>query len=242
MEAALKGYVLREVDLTKAFARLVTRNLADRHPLNWPQTSEELCESFETFLPLECIFNAIALSLNDNWPINNNGMVSVAKNLSHKILNLVQGWEALTSHGRSPVNIAMGLTVNRLTGSKEASRLLHHSGVGISYNDVRQLINTWAEAVAMEHAQMVSPGFVKGRPVHVPFDNSDGRQQTLTGSQTIHLTTGKIFQTSFPGDKGTLPYTPYCYVFLVFLFYYVGGLHYYLLFGSDTDDTTLPSG
>ncbi len=209
VEAALKGHGLREVDLTKAFARLVRRKLADRHPLNWPPTTEELCESLETFLPLECIFNAIALSLNDKCPINENGIVNVPKDLNHKISSLAQGWEALTSHGRSPLNIAMGLTVNRITGSKETSRLLHRGGIGISYNDVRLLSNTWAEAVTMEHAQMLPPGFVKGRAVHITFDNSDGRQQTLTGSQTTHHTTGTIFQPSFPGDKGTRSYEPY---------------------------------
>ena len=208
VEAALKGHGLREFDLTKAFARLVRRKLANRHPLTWPPTTEELCESLETFFPLECIFNAIALSLNDKWPINENGIVSVPKDLNHKISSLAQGWEALTLHGRSPLNIAMGLTVNRLTGSKETSRLLHCGGIGISYNDVRLLSNSWAEAVTMEHAQMLPPGFVKGRAVHITFDNSDGRQQTLTGSQTTHHTTGTIFQPSFPGDKGTRLYEP----------------------------------
>ena len=167
VEAALKGHGLREVDLTKAFARLVRRKLADRHPLTWPSTTKELCESLETFLPLECIFNGIALSLNDKWPINENGIVNMPKDLNHKISSLAQGWEELTSHGRSPLNIAIGLTVNRLTGSKETSRLLHRGGIGISYNDVRLLSNTWAKAVTMEHAQMLPPGFVKGRAVHI---------------------------------------------------------------------------
>ena len=160
----------------------------------------------ETFLPLECILSAITLSLNDKWPTNENGIVNVPKDLNHKISSLAQGREALASHGRSPINIAMGLAVNRLTGNKEtSSRLLHRGGIGISYNDVRLLSNTWAEAVTMEHGQVLPPGCVNGT-----FDNSDSRQQTLTGSQTTHHTTGTIFQPSFPGDKGTCSYESLC--------------------------------
>ena len=84
----MKGSGLREVDLTNAFARFVRRKLADRHPLTWPPATEELCESLETFLPLECIFNAIALSLNDKWPINENGIFNLPKDLTHKISSL----------------------------------------------------------------------------------------------------------------------------------------------------------
>ncbi len=47
------------------------------------------------------------------------------------------------------------------------------------------------------------------KAVHITFDNSDGRQQTLTGPHTTHHTTGTIFQPSIPGDKGTLPYNQY---------------------------------
>jgi hypothetical protein len=36
--------------------------------------------------------------------------------------------------------------------------------------------------------------------VHVTFDNSDGKQQTLTGAHTTHHTTGTIFQTWHPGE------------------------------------------
>ena len=41
---------------------------------------------------------------------------------------------------------------------------------------------------------MLPPGFIQGRSVHITFDNSDGKQQTLTGSQTTHHTTGTICQ------------------------------------------------
>ena len=38
------------------------------------------------------------------------------------------------------------------------------------------------------------PGFCKGLPVHISIDNSDGKQQTLTGASTTHYTNGTVFQ------------------------------------------------
>ena len=46
----------------------------------------------------------------------------------------------------------------------------------------------------MEHKKMPPPGFIQGRSVHITFDNSHGKQHTLTWSQTTHHTTGTIFQ------------------------------------------------
>ena len=40
---------------------------------------------------------------------------------------------------------------------------------------------------------MLTPGFSSNEPIHVISDNSDGRQQTITGGHTIHHTTGTIF-------------------------------------------------
>jgi hypothetical protein len=52
----------------------------------------------------------------------------------------------------------------------------------------------------MEHKTMLPPGFITGRSVHVTFDNSDGKQQTLTGAHTTHHTTGTVFQVRYPQD------------------------------------------
>ena len=50
---------------------------------------------------------------------------------------------------------------------------------------------------------MLPPGFITGRSVHIKFDNSDDKQQTLTGAQTTHHTTGTIFQTAHVDDNPT---------------------------------------
>ena len=41
---------------------------------------------------------------------------------------------------------------------------------------------------------MLPKGFIPRRSVHVTFDNSDGKQQTLSGHHTTLHTTGTIFQ------------------------------------------------
>eukprot|EP00794_Sanderia_malayensis_P016352 gene16352-17996_t len=204
VNAALKGHGLREDDLTRAFARLVRRKLESKQPFNWPPTPDKLSKALENFTPLPCIFNAIAWSVSPNAPKNDFGLVTVGKSYVQKISAISQSWQGMASNDRAaPLNIALGLTVHRVTGSKETARLLHHAGLGISYSDIRLLNNTWANAVKMKHKHMLPPGFFPGKTLHVTFDNSDGRQQTLTGSSTTHHTTGTVFQISATNVQST---------------------------------------
>ncbi len=48
---------------------------------------------------------------------------------------------------------------------------------------------------------MLPPGFINGKMIHVTFDNSDGKQQTLTGTDTTHHTTGTVFLISKPFEE-----------------------------------------
>ena len=201
VEAAMKGHGMREDDLTKAFARLVQRKLESKDQLEWPPTPDQVCKSIENLIPLSCIFNAIAWSINPNKGKDHHGLVKVGKRHVEKVTALSQSWEAMVTGERAPLNIALGLTVHRLTGSKETSKLLHHAGIGISYSDVRMLNNIWAKSVKMDHKHMLPPGFINGKTIHVTFDNSDGKQQTLTGTDTTHHTTGTVFQISKSLEK-----------------------------------------
>ena len=73
----------------------------------------------------------------------------------------------------------MSLTLNRLTGSNEATKLYHHAGLGISKNDVREYNNKWGKDVSLKHKKMLPPGFVKGKSVHVTNDNQDGKENCM---------------------------------------------------------------
>ena len=93
---------------------------------------------------------------------------------------------------RSPLGTVLSVTIHKIKGSKEATTLLNRCGVGIPCTDVHDLNSKWAKSITMEHKKMLPPGFIQGRSVHITFDNSDGKQQTSTCSQTTHHTTGLV--------------------------------------------------
>ena len=123
---------------------------------------------------------------------------------AEKISAISQNWEKMAKSERSPIGTALSLTIHRITGSKEATTLLNRCGIGIPYTDVRDLNNNWANSITMEHKKMLPPGFIHGRSVHITFDNSDGKQQTLIGAHTTHHTTGTIFQAVHADDNNTV--------------------------------------
>ena len=192
--ATMQGRGLREGDLTKAFSRLIRRKISERQSLNWPLEANELFDLLENYKPLQCIDNAIAWSINPKRAVDPNGyVVARGKVEAEKLSAISQSWEKMVTGERLPLGTALSLTLHRITGSKEATTLLNRCGMGITYSDVRDLNNNWAKTVTMEHRRMLPPGFFTGRSVHVTFDNSDGKQQTLTGAHTTHHTTGDNF-------------------------------------------------
>jgi len=102
----------------------------------------------------------------------------------------------MISNTRSPTKTALSLTLHRFTGSREATDLFHRCGMGISFTDVRLLTNTWAKGILQNYNKILRKQFCNREGVHISFDNSDGKQQTLTGHHTTHHTTGTISQPS----------------------------------------------
>ena len=199
--ATIQGNGLRETDLTKAFSRLIRRKLSKRNAIKWPLEADELFNLFDSHKPLHCIYNAICWSINPRRSTSEFGYATVASRAeAEKISAISQSWEKMDKAERSPLGTALSLTIHRITGSKEATTLLNRCGVGIPYTDVRDLNNKWAKSITMEHKKLLPPCFIQGRSVHITFDNSDGKQQTLTGSQTTHHTTGTIFQAVHEDD------------------------------------------
>lgn len=199
--ATLKGAGLRDDDVTRAFANMLRRRLVTETKQAWPITAEELIAKLNKCGPVDVLYNAIAWSINPNATKNESGyVVTSSKSLARKVWSVSSDWEALLTHERSTKSTALSLTVHRLTGSKEATTMLHKCGHGVSYSDVRLLNNTWAQQVTSQNSRKVPGGFVKGKPVHVTIDNSDGRQQTLTGAHTTHYTNGTIFQNHMMSD------------------------------------------
>ena len=74
------------------------------------------------------------------------------------------------------------------------ANLLHKCGHGISSADIRHLNKSWANEVAINTNQILSSTLSTGKLIHVAIDNSDAKQQTITGSKTTHYTNAVAFQ------------------------------------------------
>ena len=104
---------------------------------------------------------------------------------------VAESWKRLITKKHTPTTTSLlSLTVHQITVSKEATTLLHHYGVGISYNDVQLIPNCWTTCIALNRTGMVPARFLSNERIQATFDNSDGRQQTIAGGQT----TGTTFQ------------------------------------------------
>jgi hypothetical protein len=76
--------------------------------------------------PPTCIFNAIVWSLNPKRRKNEKGYVETCNNQqAEKTAAISQCWEGLINKKNSPTATALSLTLHRITGSKEATSLLH---------------------------------------------------------------------------------------------------------------------
>ena len=93
---------------------------------------------------------------------------------------------ALITGIKNSKQIALGLYIHRLTGSKEAFITLWKSGHTISPNDVR--------------IQNDLSGLVLGASTHSSLDNNDFCQDTGTGKNTTHHTNFFLFQPNPPVD------------------------------------------
>ena len=102
-----------------------------------PPTPSEFLRSLNERKPLSCLFNAISWSINKRHRKHSHGYVqapSFAK--AEKISMVAESWERLITNNHTPTTTSLSLTVHRITGSKEATTLLHCVAVRISYNDV----------------------------------------------------------------------------------------------------------
>ena len=137
----MKGHGLREESIIKCFSNLVRRKLVvtgeERKGGKYvPPTSDEIFAELDSFSPLKCIFNAISLSINPKRSMGSDGYITAPNSVqAEKIAAIAECWERLITNKRTPTATATSLTLHRITGSKEATQLLNHCDMGISYTD-----------------------------------------------------------------------------------------------------------
>ena len=192
--ASIVGCGLRDSEITLAFAQMVHRKLkANETKQEFPISIEKLIDQLDSYEPMKELFNAIALSTNPSMKINTEGYACPDSEVrATEIWSIASDWQRLIIGGDSPKSIALSMIIHRRTGSKESINLLARSGAGITYTDVMSQSKTFAEG-AKNDSNVAPNSIPKGQPTHVTIDNSDGRQQTITGLSTTHHTNSTIY-------------------------------------------------
>ena len=167
---------------------VIKQNGMNDFPYEPDQLTKELRDG-----PLTDLYNVIYLSVKGKCNLNTYGYAKTKSNiLANKIWSLAYDWEALLSKIPNPKQVAMGMTIHRVTASKETIAYLHKCNHTISYNQILAQNNAWE--------RMVSSGtdaygeICKNKVTHSSIDNNDGKQQTTTGFGTTHHTNSLLFQ------------------------------------------------
>ena len=77
----------------------------------------------------------------------------------------------------------------RKTGCKEVPNILLKCGYGISNAEIR-LLNCSANKVLITTNRILQSTLSTNKSLHVSINNSDGKQQQITGSKTTRYTNG----------------------------------------------------
>ena len=198
--ATLRGHGLRDNDLIKAFATMLKCKIETRvdGERKWPYTPDELIEMLDRG-PLKEIYNVIYASINPAYKVNEYGYaITRSRPVATKIWSMASDWESLLTKERTVKQAVAGMTVHRLTSSKEVLSILHKLNNTISYSDVRLQNIAWARMVSADRRK--SKMMAKGLTTHATIDNNDGRQETMTGKGTTHDSNCTLFQPLLPGS------------------------------------------
>ena len=148
-----------------------------------PLSAYSLMESFDNG-PLPELYNVIYATMYEHFSLNEHGYAKIdSSNIATKIWSIALDWESLISRQKNSKQAMLGLTVHRLTGSKEAAQNLHGLGHSISYNDILKYNEFWSRSQPPCHKV-----FSSTMALHSSIDNNDGRQETITGAGTTHDT------------------------------------------------------
>ena len=164
----------------------------------WPCTLEELIDRLDRG-QLKELYNVIYATVDRNFTINEYGYAKTRSNqIATKVWSLASDWEALVvPQNKSAKQIVSGITLHKITGSKDVAVMMNKLGNCISYNDIRIQNQAWARMVSS--SVTISKQLAKGIATHATIDNIDGRQDMSTGSGTTHDTYCTIFQPLMPG-------------------------------------------
>jgi len=141
--ATIRGAVLRDDEITKAFARMIHRKIKCKKSCDDDKSAAHVHVSFEGLVqqldehePMQEIYNAIAMSLNPSCKKNGHGFALIPPSQATNVWSIAGHWQQLLTGDPSPSSLALGMVIHRITGSKEAINLLSKSGVTPSYTAI----------------------------------------------------------------------------------------------------------
>ena len=89
--------------------------------------------------------------------------------------------------------VALGMAVKSITGSKKLVQVLNRLEHSLNYNGLEEIETAILENI--QKREVICPvGTVKYIPMGLAFDNFDEMTQTLAGADTLHDTMGIIYQ------------------------------------------------
>ena len=195
---------MRDSDLIKAFATMLKCKIESRVEAEkkWPCTPDELIEMLDRG-PLKEIYNFIYVLINPSYEVNEYGYaITRSRPIATKVWSMASDWESFLTKERAAKQTVAGLTVHRLTSSKEVLSILHKLNNTISYNNVRLQNIAWARMISADTRK--SKMMAKGIATHATIDNNDGRQETMSGKGTTHDSSCTLFQPLLPGNVITV--------------------------------------
>ena len=83
----------------------------------------------------------------------NNFAYAITESISiaNKIWSIASYWSALITGRKDAKQVMLGITIHRLTASKEVISVLHKAGHTISYDDVRLQNDYWLKSISSPH-------------------------------------------------------------------------------------------
>ena len=108
--ATLRGFGLRDEDLSKSFGRMLRRN-----GTSLPLSPEDFLSMLDQG-PLPDLYNVIYYSMCDRGKRNEYGYMITSQAKATKIWSLASDWETLITGAPSPKQAIMGLVLHRITG------------------------------------------------------------------------------------------------------------------------------
>eukprot|EP00794_Sanderia_malayensis_P017234 gene17234-18955_t len=145
--STLLGHGLRDNDLIRSVARMIRNKieLVKDEEHSWPYTPNEVVEKLDSG-PIRELYNLIYATINPNFKINSQGYAETRSELmATKVWSISSDWEALlVPKKKCAKQVLTGLTLHRITGSKEAVVMMNKMGNCISYHDIRLQNKAWA--------------------------------------------------------------------------------------------------